>query len=239
MTDKTCYMGIATPQANPTVEIEFQRFYRGPIYGHYTRLTSGANTPAERLLAYLEQTGSAIDSFDTLPIRAFGFACTGSAYLAGRDRECELSQQFSDARGIPVITATEAIRSEFTIRKASRIAILAPYPQALCDAASDYWRALGFDIVATARIDTGDDTRGIYQLTYSEVATALARFDSAGADVVLLSGTGMPTIDALLQATTPMLSSNLCLATEMLRQTDQWPVDQPADIRALVGTPHA
>lgn len=232
-------MGIATPQANPTVEIEFQRFYRGPVYGHYTRLTSTAAAPAERLLAYLEQTGNAIDSFDTLPIRAFGFGCTGSAYLAGRERECEISQALSKARGIPVITATEAIRCEFVTRSAKRIAILAPYPQALCDAASNYWRALGFDIVATERIDTGDDTRGIYELTYPEVAAALARFDDAGADVVLLSGTGMPTIEALLAAKVPMLSSNLCLATEMLRQIGQWPADKPADVKKLTGSTNA
>lgn len=229
------YIGVGTPQANPTVEIEFQRFMRGPAWPMFTRLTSAADAPTDRLVAYIEQMPAALASYDTLPLRAFAFACTGSAYLVGDEREEEICNELIQKHRIPVVTATQAIRRELEGYGARRIAMLAPYPRELCDAAVSYWGRLGFDVVELKRIDTGADTRGIYELNDEQVAAAMADFDAPSADVILLSGTGMPTIKALQNSTAPMLSSNLCLATEVLRRSQQWPANEAADIHKLLG----
>lgn len=227
------YIGVATPQANPTVEIEFQRFMRGPAFAMFTRLTSSAAAPNERLIEYMEQMPAALASYDSLPLSAFAFACTGSAYLLGEEREEEITNQLIQEFHIPVVTATQAIRRELEGRGATRIAMLAPYPQDLCDAAVEYWSRLGFDIITSDRIDIGPDTRGIYDITDEQVTAALKGFDDAGADLILLSGTGMPTVNALRQSSVPMLSSNLCLATEVLRRAQLWPPTAAADINKL------
>ncbi|MGB5721493.1 MAG: hypothetical protein WBM34_12440 [Woeseiaceae bacterium] len=233
MSDTRTYIGIAAPQANPTVEIEFQQFMHSPIHPLFTRLTSTAASPNERLIEYMEQMPSALASFDTLPLRAFAFACTAASYLAGEEHEEEITNAMMQRHRFPVVTATQAIRREFEGRGATRIAMLAPYPQDLCDAAVAYWGRLGFNIIAYERIDVGPDTRRIYELTDQEASAALSSFDDAGADLVLLSGTGMPTIATLKASATPMLSSNLCLATEVLRRTQLWPPGEAADIRKL------
>ncbi|MCH9696002.1 MAG: hypothetical protein K0U72_15920 [Gammaproteobacteria bacterium] len=235
MSSAHCYIGVATPQANPTVEVEFQQFYRGPARAVFTRLTSSAEAPADRLINYIEQVSDALASFDTLPLRAFAFACTASSYLVGHDREEQLLQQAEQQFGIQVVSATQAIRRELEGHGVRRIALFMPYPDSLCRAAVDYWSALGFDVVAQKRIDTGPDTRAIYAIDDQQVADTLCDFDDRGADVVLLSGTGMPTISALLESRRPMLSSNLCLATEMLRRTQNWPPREAANIRQLIG----
>lgn len=233
MSNNAAIIGIATPQANPTVEIEFQRFMPGPAHAVFTRLTSKAESSKERLREYLQQMPSALASFGTLPLRAFAFACTGSSYLAGDEHEEAITNRLTQSHEIPVVTATQAIRRELEGRGATRIAMLAPYPDDLCRAAVAYWKRLGFDIITYARIDVGPDTRRIYELTDLDVADALANFDDGGADLILLSGTGMPTIAALKNSTTPMLSSNLCLATEVLRRARLWPPGEAADIHAL------
>jgi len=233
LSDNPVYVGVATPQANPTVEIEFQQFLRGPVWPMFTRLTSTAESPNERLIEYMEQMPSAMASYDTLPLSAFAFACTGSAYLLGEEREEEIANAMIQRHRIPVVTATQAIRRELEGHGARRVAMLAPYPQDLCDAAIAYWDRLGFDIITSDRIDIGEDTRGIYELRDDQVAAALDDFDDAGADVVLLSGTGMPTIAALRNSKVPMLSSNLCLATEVLRRTQQWPPNEAANIHEI------
>lgn len=234
MTD--VFIGVATPQANPTVEIEFQQFYRGPARAVFTRLTSSAAKPTERLVDYIEQLPSALASYDSLPLSAFAFACTGSSYLVGHEREEELAQQAEQQFGVQIVTATQAIRRELEGHGARKIAILAPYPKELCEAATKYWSEIGFEIVSLDRIEIGSDTRAIYNITEAEVAEAVARVDSNKADVVLLSGTGMRTTTALMNASFPMLSSNLCLATEMLRRTQLWPPRDAADIHRLLGT---
>lgn len=231
------FLGLATPQANPTVEAEFRLLFRGRLLPVVTRLVSRAHDPARRLLDYLDQLAPALESFDTLPLAAFGFACTGSSYLAGTDAEEAAVRRVTDRFRLPVVTATAAIRAELGIRGARRIAVFAPYPVSLCSAAMRYWKTAGYEVTRLERLETGsEDTRSIYTVTPAAVAAALQRFDPGDADVVLLSGTGMPTLDALLDgnAGPPMISSNLCLAAQMLRRTGEMGADQPADCAALL-----
>lgn len=235
MTDAPILIGVATPQANPTVELEFREFYRGPICAQITRLTSSASQPGDRLIDYMRQMPTALASYDTMPLAAFLFACTGSAYLLGADVEDEITTSLERERGFPVVTANQAIRDELEIRNARRLAILAPYPATLLEASVRYWESKGIDVVASQRIDIGSDTRGIYALTDSDVASALDAFDTANADVLLLSGTGMPTIAALHRSGMPTISSNLCLATAPLRRIGRWPADRAAHIDRLCG----
>ncbi len=228
-------IGVAAPQANPTVDIEFQRFFRGPARAIMTRLTSRDASPSARLVDYIEQLPAALASFDTMPLRAFAFACTASSYLVGHEREDELREAAEQQFRVQIVTATQAIRRELEGRGARRIAMLAPYPQEIIDKAVTYWSDIGFDIAEQRRIDIGDDTRAIYTITDQEVIAALDNIDAADCDVILLSGTGMPTIEAMRQTDKPVLSSNLCLATEMLRRTQLWPPHEAADIHTLLG----
>lgn len=176
---------------------------------------------------------AALESFDRLPLKAFAFACTGSAYLLGTEREKEITNGLAKRHQIPMISATRAIQSELNIRQATRLAMLAPYPPALCAVAEAYWRQVGFEILASKRIEIGTDTRAIYSITDEQVLDALHDFDSKGADVILASGTGMPTISSLLAVDTPVVSSNLCLATEILRKIQLWGDDEPAEAGLL------
>ena len=208
---------------------------RSPVQAVFTRLVSNAEQAQQRLVDYIEQLPGAMASFDTLPLRVFAFACTASSYLVGAEQEEELVEAAEQQHRVQTITATQAIRRELQGRAAHRIAILAPYTTELCDAAVAYWASLGVEVVAVKRIDVGADTRAIYRITDDEVLAALADFDRAGADQVLLSGTGMPTIAALQREGMNAVSSNMCLVTEALRRAQSWPPGEAADIHKLLG----
>lgn len=211
------WVGIGTPQANPTVEMEMRRLLPADVESLTTRLVSRAQSSDERLVDYLKELPDHLRTFDTLPLQAFGFACTGSTYLAGRNREAEIVAAAEKAFGYPVITAAEAIQRTFEASGTECIAIVAPYPKHLVDAAVAHWEAIGIRVTALRRIDLGSmDTRMIYRLGSSDVLRELDGFDVGAADCLLVSGTGAPTLNALSPAEErfgrPVLSSNLCLA---------------------------
>lgn len=212
-------IGIGTPQANPTVEAELAILLPRACSLHVTRLTSTALAPEQRLEDYLTGLETYLATYDTLRPDVFGFACTASSYLLGAEAEQRIIAAAADRYGYPVETAARAIVWGLERIGARRIAVIAPYPQSVVDAACRYWSAAGIEVLHTEHIATRDaDTRGIYELGSGQIAAALLRLALDDVDAVLVSGTGMPSLAALREpsAGVPVLSSNSCLAARSL-----------------------
>ena len=215
-------VGVATPQANPTVEPEMRLLLPESIAVYGTRLTHSSPNVEERLQHYIRNLPAALQTFGSLKLAAFGFGCTGSSYLAGAVLEDRLSAAAAAEKGIPIITAAQAIRQALTVLGARRIALVSPYPVALAEAGYAYWQGCGIEVVGRLRVDPDlIDTHDIYELTSDDALAALRKIDRRGADCVLASGTGMPTVRALQALRRDggplVLSSNLCLAWALLR----------------------
>ncbi len=210
-------VGVAVPHSNPTVEPEMRALLPAAIGVYATRLLHASPEVEARLSHYIRHMPDAIRTFGELRLAAFGFGCTGSSYLAGLALEDELVARASDQCGIPVITAAQAIRRALDQLGCRSVALVSPYPAGLAEAGYRYWEDAGIRVVASLRVDPGlTDTHRIYELTSDDALAALRRIDPAGADCLLASGTGMPTLRALRgmrgETQLPVLSSNLCLA---------------------------
>jgi maleate isomerase len=214
--------GVAVPQANPIVEPEFAALMPAGTGVLATRLQGSRSESRHRLADYLDNLGSSLEAYDTARLDALGYACTGSTYLVGRDEERRRIDHFSRRYGYPIVTSAQAILSALAHLGATRIALLAPYPQWMVEASHRYWEQCGLTVTAAARtmLDT-DDTRHVYRVRSEMVIEAAAGLDLAAADVVLMSGTGMPTLHAIPALARrfgkPVISSNLCLAWALLQ----------------------
>jgi maleate isomerase len=214
-------LGIGTPQANPTVEAEFS-VLRPPGVGLVTaRLVCLDPDPRRRLLAYIDELEQTLERYDTLRLDAFGFACTGSTYLYGHAAERELVGRLEQRFGYPVVTAAAAIEQRLRILDAESIALVAPYPDWLFEPGVEYWTERGFNVRVTGRARLpGADLHQIYELGSHQALAVLRELDLGGVDAVLFSGTGMPSLRAILSAQQdtglPVLSSNLALAGSLL-----------------------
>lgn len=220
-------IGIATPQANPTVEPEMALLMPPGVALHTVRLTSDAADSLQRLVDYIEMLPDYAARFDTLRLRGFGFACTGSTYLVGRERALAVQDRTAEMLGCPVESAAEALLQTCATLGIGSIAVAAPYPGKLGQASLDFWRTNGLTITAHTTIDIGTgDTRAIYGITADTALAALERFDLNGADAVLLTGTGMPSLRVIDRARdrlgVPILSSNYCLAWRLSHHVMGW-----------------
>jgi len=215
-------VGVAVPQSNPTVEPEMRALLAPAIGVYATRLTHPAPHVEERLNHYIRHLPEAIRTFGEMQLAAFGFGCTGSSYVAGRELEDRLTAEAADACRVPVITSAQAIRRALQSLGCGSIALVSPYPADLAEAGYRYWEAAGIRVVARLRVDPAlTDTHRIYELTSEDALAALRRIDRADADCLVASGTGMPTLRALRRLRTelalPVLSSNLSLAWALTR----------------------
>lgn len=219
-------IGIGTPQANPTVEPEVAALLPADVAMYVTRLTSSQAVAQDRLVEYLENLDGFLERYDTLSLGAFGFACTGSTYLLGAETEQRITSSASEARGLPIVTCARAIVAALEHLGAKSLAIYSPYPDWLHEASERFWRSEGFDIVATHTLNAAaSDTRTIYAQNPADVA-ALMLEDDPGADVSLITGTGLPSLGIVRQVSEAsertVLSSNLCLVWRLLQEVGLW-----------------
>lgn len=190
-------IGVLTPQANTTVEPEYAILTPPGMSWLNARMTSPKNTIEARLIDYFDSVHHFAKQFANAPINALAFACTGTSYLVGAEREDQVLAELEQMLGVPAMSAATAVVDSLKLIGAKKIALVSPYPApgTLDELCTPYWQSRGFDVVAkTSAARESEEFHPIYSLPSGACQTALDELQGVECDAVVMLGTGMPTL---------------------------------------------
>ena len=207
-------VGVLVPTSNPTVEPELQYLIGDDIALYAARFPYTPDLDlAQRLEGYPQVFLDSAKAFGAIELNAYLAAMTGASYGLLRAGDDALCEKLSAATGTVSTTACRAIRLSLEALGARKMALISPYPDWLTQRSATYWEDCGFDVTQVVMMT--EEFRA-YELESDEVADALGQVDDTQCDAIVMTGTGMLTIPAILefrervQAT--LLSSNLSAA---------------------------
>lgn len=210
--------GGLVPPANPTVEIEYPVLLPADVALHIMRLPVLAGDLDTRNRGYVDSFATMIKGFGSLKLDAIAIALTGSQYRLSPTGDRELCDALSNQAGIPVETGTIAIDRALKQLGIEKVSLMSPYPNFQTGLAVKYWKEAGYDVHSVSQFE---DKLVAYDVTPDEIAGALMKMDCASNGAIILSGTGMRTIDMLAshagKMPVPVLASNICSIWSLTR----------------------
>jgi hypothetical protein len=210
-------VGLLTPQANTTAEPEFSILLPLGFAAVNARLVEHARVDGRAPAGLLRGPGGGRRAVRRCAaVAALAFACTGASYLAGRAREEAAVQAIGQRRGVPVVTAGPG-RGAGPARAWRAAHRPAPALPAGAGAGQrgvlGVARAPGGLALASPRPPEGGG-HPIYGLKSADAGPVLDDLQGAHADAIVMLGTGMPSLAALLrrrgETGVPVLSCMLC-----------------------------
>ena len=194
----TARIGLLAPTSNAVMEVEFYRSLPADITVHTTRIPrAGTAVDADSMTEMIGNAAQAAAALVQAQPALMVYGHTASSYLDGPEGDARIARRVSDAAGVPAITTAGSVVRCLQAIGARRIALAAPYPQAITQTGATFLRAAGFDVCAVEclGVDQGPDLKHVpLQRTYDLCIRAAADTD---ADALFMSGTGVRTREAI------------------------------------------
>jgi maleate cis-trans isomerase len=192
-------LGFLVPPGNPTVEAEMTALAPAGVSLHFHRLVAtgvpgAVDGQRERTRTMIEHIDAGIALLAMVKPDVIVLAHTATSYYLGRAGEADLLARLETSTGRRVVTAFGSVVRALERLDVHKLALGAPYARETTLEGKAHLEAHGFAVVRFANLE---GVENIYDVT-AERAYRLARsVDSAEAEAVFLSGTGMPTLPVL------------------------------------------
>ena len=192
-------LGFLIPPGNPTIECEMPAMAPSGVSVHFSRMVApgegGTHAGQEqRNRSQIEHIDETADLLVKVKPGIMMLAHTASSYTLGRRAEAELIKRLSTKYRTPVATAFGSVVAALNTLGVKRIALGAPYTREITLQGKALLEEHGFAVVSHGVLEA---VTNIFDET-PERAYRLGRsVDTPEAELIFLSGLGMPTIPIL------------------------------------------
>lgn len=208
------HAGVLLPWANTMVEAELHRWTGRAVIWHYARLVPSSHTTALDegfLTGLLDAVPAALEQLSALPLRRVYLACTSATFMYP-----ERAGSAAGQARVAVVSAFDAITAVLSEHGASRVVLLAPYPQEVTEAEARMFSQSGVTVTGCASLGLDDGYGGVTRDQIGELIGKVSDEAIGKAEAIVLSCTGWPTFGSIrtLQKRLgkPVISSNLAMA---------------------------
>ena len=182
--------------------------------------SSGATAlDAGFLTGLLDAVPAALAQLSALPLRRVYLACTSAAFMYP-----ERAGSAPRHARVTVVSAFDAITALLSEHGASRVVLLAPYPQDVTDTEARMFGQSGVRVTGCASLGLDDGYWGVTRDQIAELIGKVSDEAMGEAEAIVLSCTGWPTFGSIraLQRRLgkPVISSNLAMAWHARRSTE-------------------
>jgi maleate isomerase len=192
-------IGFLVPPGNPTVEPEMMELAPPGVSLHFTRMNAegpaGTHTgQEERNLSQVASVPDGVKLLSMVSPNVIVMAHTATSYTLGQGLEATLVERMEALSGARFITAFGSVLEALAHLGARRIAYATPYSAEMTARGKQHLERCGLEVVSSGHLS---NVRSIYEETSERAYTIARQVDHPDADVIFLSGVGMPTLDAL------------------------------------------
>jgi maleate isomerase len=192
-------IGFLIPPGTPTVEREMYELAPAGVSVHFGRMV--ARGPVGTLHSLLQRAASHVEHLDeTVEMLAsvkpdvIVLAHTATSYYLGKDREEELVKRMQDKTGLPFITTFGSVLAACRALDVTRVAVGTAYDEALSRKSREVLESHGLQVVNMQWLP---DVRSIFEETEERVYGLGRSVDHPDAQIVFISGVGLPTLSVL------------------------------------------
>jgi maleate isomerase len=216
-------IGVIVPSGNAAAEPEIAQLTRHRATVHTARFPWLPGRPLRRRLdVYNEVLPEVLTGFGGLALDAAVVACSGSHYLLGAEGDRAFCGRFGEQAGYPVASSTLATLDTCADLGITEVVLASPYEPWLTELSADYWTQAGLRVREVLPLRAGERFSP-YDVTPQELVRQVEQAGPGPDAVLLFTGTGMFTFDALeiLGAGNErvLLTSNICAARWALKHT--------------------
>jgi len=142
---RTHRIGLLTPSSNTTQEPEFVEVLPRTVSLHASRLTLN-NIDAPSTLSIVEELEKESRKLADADVDVIVLAATAPSSRKGKGYDHELIKRMEDASGKPATTASTALLEALTVLGIRRIAIAAPWSEAMNTTVVSFMEANGIEV---------------------------------------------------------------------------------------------